>query len=760
VGFIDSMDNNKNIITKFISSVMADYFFLALTCATAFTVGMCHWLLEIEYKYRENNDPSLGSVDFRWVFVACVIISLFYALKRQVIKYDFTLLFLIIGFLLVGWLDYHNQRYPEVCYAYIIPMSYVVGKLVVGQDTLKANYIIEKLYFSLAAGMFIAAFMDFMSNYMHAATLGFSDNFWPSFWLGGIIDNRCTYEFGFFLITASTGYLIYCSKRNVFSIIIAIVLNIIIQKLVIDATGRENRAILPAVIILFVVLIIYDNWQRYSDSLKQRVYNGIRIIFVISVLLFFAILINLFGLREIYQSSIWGARTGFINNVRFSMDIKGFRAMLQYPLEDYESYAGLARPHSMLLEYGRVYDLTVWGLFSIARLFMIKDAIVFAATKNDKAWIKYLLFPAFVAVNIYYSMEPNGYAHRHFWMVGLFISGMIRGWMDINNIDGSYVLDAIRNSVNAYKTRLLFIAKVVLCMILVIGVYNGIKHYNEVNKIQVVEEIMANSSLTLDSVNLEKVSIHTVNPNGSADFKTISDAIIRANDDDIILIYPGVYEESIRVNEKRIHFLGTDKEKCILAYPNYDINSSTLKIAKGSVSNLTIRATAYGTEADSHACTVLIEDDNSVGESLKFSNVDIYNDYVETVCIGLRPEFTLEFDKCNIVSSKSAALYCHDWETDSDADKAGQCLIIKNSTLKSDSKASPTLLLQSQELQTGCAECIFINNKLINQNGGELFRMMLWQGRLLTNDQFMGSSDWKLGAESALNNTELLNAKN
>lgn len=754
------MNKNERIINKFITSSIIDHFFLAVTCATAFTVGMCHWLLEIEYKYRENSDPSLGIVDFRWVFVVCAIISVFYALKRGAIKYDFTLLLISISFLLVGLLDYHNQRYPEVCYAFIIPMAYVVGKLAVGQDTTKANQRIEKMYFSLASGMFIAAFMDFMSNYMHASDLGFSDNFWPSFWLGGIIDNRCTYEFGFFLITASTGYLLYYSKKNIFSIIIAISLNIIIQKLVIDATGRENRAILPAVIVLFVILVIYDNWHKYSDSLKRRVYTAIRIILVPCVILFFAVLLNLFGMRELYQASIWGARTGFINNVRFSMDIKGFRSMLQYPLEDYETYAGLARPHSMILEYGRVYDITVWGLFSIARLLMIKDAFIFAVVRNDKAWIKYLLFPAFVSVNIYYSMEPNGYAHRHFWMVGLFISGMIRGWMDTNDIDGAYVLAAIRNNVSVYKTRLVFMGKIVLCLALVIGVYEGINHHIKVNKIQVVEEIIADSEISLDAVDLNKASIYTVNADGSADFKTISDATIRANDDDIILIYPGVYEESIRANEKRIHFLGTNKEKCILAYPNYDINSSTLKIAKGSVSNLTIESIAYETEADTHACTVLIEDDNSVGESLKFSNVDIYNDYVETVCIGLRPEFTVEFDKCNIVSSKSAALYCHDWETDSDADKAGQCLIIKNSTLKSDSKASPTLLLQSQELQTGCAECIFINNKLINQNGGELFGMMLWQGRLLTNDQFMGSSDWKLGAESALNNTELLNAKN
>ena len=106
--------------------------------------------------------------------------------------------------------------------------------------------------------------------------------------------------------------------------------------------------------------------------------------------------------------------------------------MLEYPLEDYDIY-GLQRPHSMLLEYGRVFDIAVWGLLVLFRLYTIKEAFVLALRKNEYSWIKYLLIPAFAALNLYYSMEPNGYDHRHLWMIGLFLSGMIKG-LNNNNV--------------------------------------------------------------------------------------------------------------------------------------------------------------------------------------------------------------------------------------------------------------------------------------------------------------------------------------
>lgn len=71
---------------------------------------------------------------------------------------------------------------------------------------------------------------------------------------------------------------------------------------------------------------------------------------------------------------------------------------------------------------------------TLTRMLLIVDAVRLVFRRNDYSWIKYLLLPAFAAVNMYYSMEPNGFAHGYIWMVGLFISGMIRDGVDLKNV--------------------------------------------------------------------------------------------------------------------------------------------------------------------------------------------------------------------------------------------------------------------------------------------------------------------------------------
>ena len=116
--------------------------------------------------------------------------------------------------------------------------------------------------------------------------------------------------------------------------------------------------------------------------------------------------------------------------MRFSYDLNGFKAMLAHPLEDYVALYDIRNPHSMLLEYGRAFGFSIWALLVLFRLLIIKDAVSLILEKRSYAWIKYLLVPAFCSLNLYYSMELNGFAHRYLWMIGLFISGMIRGWLE------------------------------------------------------------------------------------------------------------------------------------------------------------------------------------------------------------------------------------------------------------------------------------------------------------------------------------------
>jgi hypothetical protein len=47
---------------------------------------------------------------------------------------------------------------------------------------------------------------------------------------------------------------------------------------------------------------------------------------------------------------------------------------------------------------------------------------------------------------------------------------------------------------------------------------------------------------------------------------------------------------------------------------------------------------------------------------------------------------------------------------------------------------------------------------VINKAGGNAITMVLWAGRTLTNTNFMGSSDWVLSDDSALNSSDMINS--
>ena len=428
-----STRNNHRLLDALFENCLFDNLIFSIFCATVFTMGMCHWILDVEYR-NNVSDIALAGIDFRFFFFSSINIIIYYLIKNIPVKLDFTTLILCQIFILISVLDYHNESYGLVAYAWMLPMTFIAGKVVAGKNIKLATYRIEKLYFVMAIGIFITALLDFSMNFKYAPVYGFQLDKWPSFWLGGMWENRCTYELGFVLVTSATGYLIYSIKRNKLCIPFVLISNIIIQKLVISVTGRENRLLLPISVAIFVVLYLLDNWKKMSIQQKGIVYVFIILVVAGTVLAIIAFFNNWGGLYDKYLASNWSSTGGVFTNIRFSYDWDGFKAMLAHPLEDYVALYDIRNPHSMLLEYGRAFGLSIWMLLVIFRLLLIKDAIALITNKAPYAWIKYLLIPSFCGLNLYYSMELNGFAHRYLWMIGLFISGMIRGWLECSEM--------------------------------------------------------------------------------------------------------------------------------------------------------------------------------------------------------------------------------------------------------------------------------------------------------------------------------------
>ena len=421
----------------FFKSSIVERFFFSVLCATAFTACMCHWLLDIVYRYYWLEQPGI-LVDYHWVFAVGATVCLYYLIRLQKIPFDFRFLLLCQTFIFIEILDYNREHYTSLAYAWIVPTAFFAGRLVIlnsRNDRTEASKRAAISYFVIAAGSFCASAPDFYNNFRLAPVMGFQTEGWPSFWLNTLIENRCTYELGFVLTTGAIGYALYKIKKHPVICLITVAANVYLQYVVTVSTGRENRVLLPVSIVFFVVIFVWEEWNNPSKKIRFLTRAlPIAVVFTI-VLLILAYIFNWFGLYDRYQISYMAVSGGILGNERFSMDYGGFMSMLKYPLENYRGYPGTTRPHSMILEYGREFGFSVFVLLTIFRLLIIKDAVVMFFIRNEYSWVKYLLLPGFVNVNLYYSMEPNGHAHRDFWMLGLFLSGIIRGWLEIQHID-------------------------------------------------------------------------------------------------------------------------------------------------------------------------------------------------------------------------------------------------------------------------------------------------------------------------------------
>lgn len=179
---------------------------------------------------------------------------------------------------------------------------------------------------------------------------------------------------------------------------------------------------------------------------------------------------------------------------------------------------------------------------------------------------------------------------------------------------------------------------------------------------------------------------------GTGQFTTISEAVEQAAEGDIIWIYPGVYEESVQMSQKQLQLIGIDKNLCILQNCEESYYHPPLEIAAGSVSNLTIYAYRVDTDPIGGSSTsvketqpefeetdvsaiyagavpissftgyaVHIESDYAYGRSLTFSDCVIQSDCNYAVGAGLRGDYSLQFENCELIGRGSAGdIYLHD----------------------------------------------------------------------------------------------------
>ena len=164
-------------------------------------------------------------------------------------------------------------------------------------------------------------------------------------------------------------------------------------------------------------------------------------------------------------------------------------------------------------------------------------------------------------------------------------------------------------------------------------------------------------------------------------FENIMDAVNAASDGDMIVIFPGEYNESLDIRNKDIILLGLDKASCIIKYDTSVYSTPVLNGAAGLFCNLTF----YGYKPKKPAASrsineavitpdnlddyfsgyvIHIDDDYEYGRSIVFNNCSIISENNNCIGMGMRDHFSASFYNCYIRSvGEAGILYVHDPDT-------------------------------------------------------------------------------------------------
>lgn len=239
-------------------------------------------------------------------------------------------------------------------------------------------------------------------------------------------------------------------------------------------------------------------------------------------------------------------------------------------------------------------------------------------------------------------------------------------------------------------------------------------------------------------------------------FTTIQAAVDFAKDGDTILISSGTYHEAVDAKTKLLHFKGVDKNTVTLEYENGAYSLPPLEISKGSVENMTIHAISQAQVSGEpgKAYCFHADYDIQIGHTLSFTNVNFINDDYQVIGVGLRNNFTLEFNSCDFFTpSGNNAFYVHDDPIRDNS--SNQNLIVKDCSIVNNGTRA-TIHMQSQERVGAVAKVTWQRNIVVNLSGGKLIDMATYNNGL-AKDKWLGSSDFVLQPTSALNNIPQLN---
>lgn len=274
-----------------------------------------------------------------------------------------------------------------------------------------------------------------------------------------------------------------------------------------------------------------------------------------------------------------------------------------------------------------------------------------------------------------------------------------------------------------------------------------------------------------DSRNVRLVT--TVDVNGRGNYKTISDAVNATSAGDTILIYPGVYEETVRMWGKERHLVGLCKETCILTNGTGAYSTPPLEANIGSIENLTVIADNYAPTIDdpsqntnSPGYGIHVEYENSTPYSFRISNCKIVSKWSAGVGVGVRYNQTIIIENSELVSESVRiwSSYTSQWvemgglffHNDAASSTSGQGKILVSNTRLKGKKAA--LIMESVENKPGTVDAEFLCCTLSSEDYGVTSSVIYRYPGTTTPSGKLCGSKIALAESSHGNNNEELNS--
>jgi hypothetical protein len=255
------------------------------------------------------------------------------------------------------------------------------------------------------------------------------------------------------------------------------------------------------------------------------------------------------------------------------------------------------------------------------------------------------------------------------------------------------------------------------------------------------------------------------------DYTTIQAAVDAITDEGTINVYPGVYEEAVTANSKKIHLVGIDKKSCILKNSIGLNEQPPLEMVKGTISNMTIYAekpsgfVETDTTLNRNVYGLHVEYPTLVDNELEVYNCDIISDWSSAIGVGLRRNCEVRIRDSKLVShalttqisstktESYGAFYAHEagsWATDTGDN---QKLILDNCKMISDSETG--LRIDSvNDVEGNKAYLTFYNNMVYSTSNGKTNVVK----RTTPSGNGWAGSNITLTGDSYGNNIDIMNA--